>query len=77
MNERLRKLFKGIAGSGAEDFDQRLERLAMRAVQRRARLERREENLAEQASLRKAAVEYRKKRQMRAAEYARDRRREA
>lgn len=71
--QERRRLFKGIAGNDLPP-ETRLELLAARAVQRRARAERRLKNLREQIALRRAAVERRKKNQMLAAEYARDRR---
>lgn len=67
---RLRKLFKGIAGSTPAD----LEVIAGRAVQAIGRTQRRDEHLREQARLRKAAVERRIEHRKRAAVYARDRR---
>lgn len=62
---------QGVAGT---PFACDLETAAGRVVQAAERRKRRASNLEAQAELRKAAVERRKQRQMRAAEYARDRR---
>jgi hypothetical protein len=70
----LRNLFSGVVGADLGNPMHKLERGAVRAIQSRERTERRDNNLAEQARLRKEAVGRRKKRQMLAAEYARDRR---
>lgn len=73
----LRNLFSGIVGFPDEDQLDRLTRLASRAIRSRQREEKREENLREQGVLRMAAVDRRRKRQMLAARYARDRRKKA
>lgn len=72
----LRNAFKGVVGFPNEDMLERLTRLAGRAVRARERRERRESHVERMSTQRKAAVARRKLHQMRAADYARDRRAE-